>query len=143
MIAPKPLMATACLAVSLNALACKPLGLDTEVQFERGASTLTASNVRKLAHWHAAVAESFHGKGAYLGELKIAPSLGVSTRLTQQREGHLRLLLGQLGVKPDRIEIRTFAFRGSNPERADIAGIGFEPDCPNPCCPGPEPMEKR
>ncbi|WP_157903149.1 hypothetical protein [Cupriavidus malaysiensis] len=137
MIVPKPLMATACLAVSLNALACKPLGLDTEVQFERGASTLTASNVRKLAHWHAAIEENFHGKGAYLGELKIAPSLGVSVHLTQQREGHLRLLLGQLGVKPDRLEIRTFAFKGSKPERADIAGIGFEPDCPNPCCPGP------
>ena len=62
MIASKPLIATACLS-SLNALACKPLGLDTEVQFERGASTLTASNVRKLAHWHAVIAENFHGKG--------------------------------------------------------------------------------
>lgn len=143
MITTKPLIATACLAVSLNALACKPLGLDTEVKFERGAPTLTASNVRKLAHWNTTVVEDFHGKGAYLGELKIAPSLGISTHLTQQREGHLRLLLGQLGVKPDRIEIRTSVFRGSDPERADIAGIGFEPNCPNPCCSGPEPIEKR
>lgn len=143
MTAPKLLMATACLAVSLNALACKPLGLDTEVQFEKGTSTLTASTVRKLAHWNAAIVENFNGKGAYLGELKIAPSLGVSTNLTEQRKSHLRLLFGQLGVKHDRLEIRTFEFRGSNLERADMAGIGFEPDCPNPCCPEPEPIEKR
>lgn len=69
-------MATACLAVSLDALACKPLGLDTEIQFEKGASILSASNVRKLAHWNAGIVENFSGRGAYLGELKVATSLG-------------------------------------------------------------------
>ncbi|WP_454762844.1 hypothetical protein [Cupriavidus campinensis] len=136
-------MATACLAVSANALACKPLGLDTEIEFEKGTATLSASNVRKLAHWHAGILENFNGRGTYLGEPKVAPSLGVSASLVAQRKRRLTLLFGQIGVKSDRIEIRSFEFKGSNSERVDMAGIAFEPECPNPCCPGPEPVESK
>ncbi|KDP83345.1 hypothetical protein CF70_026105 [Cupriavidus sp. SK-3] len=143
MIEYKTLLAGACLLLSLDVFACKPPGLDTEVQFAGGASKLSATNIGNLARWNALIIANFQTKGRYLVEIKTAPSLGVSRGLSEQRQTHLRNLLSQFGAEPGQIENRSFAFKGSNSDRVNLAGISFEPACPHPCCPGPEPIEER
>lgn len=143
MIEYKTLLAGACLLLSLDVFACKPPGLDTEVQFAGGASKLSATNIGNLARWNALIIANFQTKGRYLVEIKTAPSLGVSRGLPEQRQTHLRNLLSQFGAEPGQIENRSFAFKGSNSDRVNLAGISFEPACPHPCCPGPEPIEER
>lgn len=137
MIEYKKLLAGACLFMSLDALACKPLGLDTEAQFATGASTLSATKIGNLARWNAQIISNFQMKGRYLVEVKTGSSLGVSRALSEKRQTHLRNLLSQFGAEQKQIEVRLFTFKGSNSDRANLAGIAFEPDCPDPCCPGP------
>lgn len=137
MIGYKTLLAGTCLFMSPGVFACKPLGLDTEVQFATGATALAATNIGNLARWNAQIITDFQSKGRYLVEVKTAPSLGVSIALSEQRQTHLRNLLSQFGAEPGRIEVRSFTFKGSNSDRANLAGISFEPTCPHPCCPGP------
>jgi hypothetical protein len=130
------------MVTSFNVLACKPLGLELELPFEKGIATLSASNIKKLADWQIRLADNFNDKGTYLGELKTAPSLNVPPVLAEQREQHIRHLLGQLGVPQDRIQTRTVPLKSPRSERANVVGLGFEPDCPNPCCPSSEPVNK-
>lgn len=141
---------------STSSIACSPGNLYFDPQFEAGQSRLSSEEVRRLADWRVDQRKRYPNGGEIHVEVLANKGAGVPRNLADARLASLLDLLKNLGIAKVDLDSSAVADRHIDPahlRRADsrpkvlqyinTASLSMNPRCPHPCCPGPEPMEKK
>ncbi len=134
------------LMLSTSALACKLTGLEHPLVFSPGESALTTTEILKLAEWDSQLKEDFRDGGKYRVRLREASEPAADPELAVLRLRSIQAVLDAVGIEGDKVEsseadthLRAVEREGVAPKMPTAAYVFFQPDCPNPCCPGPAP----
>lgn len=143
-------------ATSTASIACSPGNLYFEPKFEPSQSQLSGAEILRLADWRADQRQRYPNGGEIHVEVQANKEAGVPHKLAEARLASLLVLLQNLGITRDDIEkpsivdrtidsahLRSSELRPKVLQYINAAGISINPRCPHPCCPGPEPTEKR
>lgn len=129
--------------IAVESQACSLSYLTYEPIFSPGASTLTVSEIKRLAEWRSEVRGYRAGFDAYV-MVWVNDSAGISEVLAKKRGAYLREMLVNLGVPKSDIKETEFRRSSHHPSNAaakmffDSQRISINPRCPNACCDAPK-----
>lgn len=143
------------LLISISSQACRPAYMEFSPVFDRGASQLSADEIRRLLDWRQKTRTAFPNGGDYVVEVQASKIVGAPEVLAKQRLQYLMRLLKNVGVPQNDVfeaavrqrDIGKVAVNDKQAmEKASLyintAFIVINPRCPHACCPGPEPISK-
>ncbi|QYY31146.1 hypothetical protein K2O51_28025 [Cupriavidus pinatubonensis] len=126
---------------------CSLTGLEHELSFANDDNVLPAAEVRKLAEWNARMKQGFPSGGRYAVFVRRAYSGRPSMNLAMMRLESAKAALGAIGLVPERIEhsevdtaMLELQSGTKNVMPVSEVYVVFQPACPHPCCPGPQPI---
>jgi hypothetical protein len=132
------------------AFSCSLAGLQFEPKFGPHRAQLDASEILRFSDWLAKKAGAFPSGGEFGVFVRRNAAAGTNAQLAEKRRKHLNKLLEQFGISTESIEYSLVEDYGLSipvvpPLRdlVDTSAITFNPRCPHPCCPGPEPIKNK
>ncbi|MCO5400780.1 hypothetical protein [Ralstonia soli] len=132
------------LMFSTSVLACTTTGFEHPLVFPPGESALPTTEILKLADWDSQLKEDFRSGGKYRVSLREAPEPATDSELAVLRLRSIQAVLAAVGIDGDKVELseadtrlRAVQREGAIPKMPTAVYVVFQPDCPDPCCPGP------
>lgn len=136
---------TIALALPISVHACKLAYVEYEPVFEPGASSLSGSEIKRMAQWRIDTRRAF--PAGFQASIMVWQNdhAAISVALAEKRAEHLKSMLVRFGVRPDDV-VETEVRKNTqvlSKESADKffnqAAITLDPGCPHACCTGLEP----
>lgn len=134
------------LMLSTSALACTLNGFEHPLVFPPDESALPTAEILKLAQWDSQLKEDFRGGGKYQVRLREESEPAADPERVILRLRSIQAVLDAVGIEGDKIELseadthlRAVEHEGVVPKMPTAAYVVFQPDCPDPCCPGTAP----
>lgn len=119
------------------------------MNFQAGQNQLFAQEVRDLAEWDVQMKLNFPSGGKYAVFVRGDNISTGDAIVFTSRAKSLHSALAAVGIEGDKVEYSEIDehLRQSGASPHSMKSIGtafvvFQPACPHPCCPGPEPINK-